>query len=135
MDQENKEKTPFVGARKIFIVEDEEQVASFLIGILRRHGFEAWSERDPRKALARARELRPDLLILDFSMPSLLGPELASVLKQDPETFGIPIVFLSGMADEDHRVIGSASGGVAYLGKPVDEGLLLATITQVLGER
>ena len=65
---------------------------------------------------------------MDFVMPQLLGPEVSLLLKTNPATRHIPVIFLSGMTDEDHRIIAAMSGGAAYLEKPVDHQELLDTI-------
>jgi len=61
-------------------------------------------------------------------MPQLLGPEIALLLKNNAATRHVPIIFLSGMTDEDHRLIASMSGAGAYLEKPVDTRELMDAI-------
>jgi len=114
--------------KRILVVDDEPAVTELLLELLNGHGFEAHAINKPLKALERALELRPDLIILDFVMPQLLGPELSQLLKGHPTTRQIPVIFLSGMTDEDHRIIAAMSGGAAYLEKPVDHQELLGTI-------
>lgn len=119
--------------KRILLVDDDPDVTAILSRILIDNGFEVWSVNRPNETLKRAREVRPDLIVLDFDMPPLLGTELALLLKGDPTTAKIPIIFLSGMADEDHRVIGESSGAAAYLSKPVPSETLIQTINSVLG--
>ncbi len=128
---ENAAKT---GSRKrILVVDDEPEVTDVLIRILKGNGFEAWAANNPLETLERAKAIRPDLILLDFDMPKLLGPEVSVVLKSSSETRDIPIVFLSGMTDEDHHAIGALSGAAAYLAKPIDQVKLIETIRAVLG--
>lgn len=103
-----------------------------LFRILEDNDFDAWAVNDPLKVRARAVEIRPDLIILDCDMPKLLGPEVSVVLKGTAETCNIPVIFLSGMTDEDHHAIGALSGAAAYLEKPLDQSRLIETIRALL---
>lgn len=122
-------------AGRVLVVDDERDVADLVVRILRQDGFETVSTQDSSKVSALAREFRPDLVVLDFCMPKLLGPEVALLLKRDPDTRDIPILFVSGMSDDDHRLIGAASGGSGYLEKPFDGPELLQAVRGLLGSR
>jgi formate hydrogenlyase transcriptional activator len=117
--------------KRILAVDDDPAVTELLVELLNGHGYEAHPVNKPLKVLERALELRPDLIILDFVMPQLLGPEVAQLLKANPATRSIPVIFLSGMTDEDHRMIAALSGGSGYLEKPVDHQELLETIRDI----
>jgi DNA-binding response OmpR family regulator len=119
--------------RRILVVDDEPEVTHTLSRILAQNGFDVWAVIDPLKVLEQAAGFRPDLIILDFDMPKLLGPELSTLLRGRAETREVPIVFLSGMTDQDHHEIGTFSGGAAYLDKPLDVVKLLETIHALLG--
>lgn len=118
---------------RVLVVDDEREVAEVVVHILEENGFQAWAVNNPLEVPARVKDIYPDLLILDFDMPKLLGPELAMLLKSDSETQSIPIIFLSGMTEENHHTIGSFSGAAAYLDKPVDGKKLVETIRTLLG--
>ena len=120
--------------KRILLVDDEAEVAALVVHLLGSNGFDARAISNPLDVVKQAAGFRPDLLILDFHLPKLLGPELALLLQRSPETRGIPIIFLSGMTDEDHRTIATISGGAAYLEKPVNEAKLLDTIRTILFE-
>ena len=121
--------------KRILVVDDEVAVTDLLVELLRGHGFEAHAVNHPLKVLDRAGDLRPDLIVMDFVMPKLLGPEVAQLLKNHPSTRDIPVIFLSGMSDEDHRVIATLSGAAAYLEKPVEHEMLIETIRAQLEKR
>jgi DNA-binding response OmpR family regulator len=124
---------PEVERRKlILVVDDEPSISQFLVRILEGAGFEAQGINDPGKACSLADQIRPDLIILDFDMPKLTGPELCAMLKTSTVCSRVPTIILSGMHDEDHRTIGSSGGAQAYLSKPVDKGELLGTIRRLL---
>jgi twitching motility two-component system response regulator PilH len=120
------------GRKRILVIDDEEEVAEVVIRILEQNGFSASAVTDPLHAPQRAAEFRPDLIILDFNMPKLVGPELAVLLKSRSETKNTPVIFLSGMTDEDHQELGRFSGASAYLEKPIDPVRLLETIRSLL---
>ena len=116
------------------IVAVDEDVASvqILAQFLEREGFVAHVVTDPLTALDKAMEVKPDLIILEFFMPKLLGSELAIILKSDPHLSATPLVFLSAMADRDHRTIGEMSGAAAYVKKPFQESEMLGVIRRLL---
>jgi len=120
-------------AKRILVVDDEPDVVALLVEVLRRRGLDAEGLTDATEAESTVVRRKPDLVLLDYDMPKMLGPDVALALKSRPETAAIPILFLSGMADEDHQVIGRASGGVGYLTKPCDERTLLEAVMGLLG--
>ncbi|HVR86801.1 MAG TPA: response regulator [Planctomycetota bacterium] len=121
--------------KRILVVDDEAAVTDLLVTLLEGQGFEAHAVNNPLRALKRANEVRPDLIILDFFMSQLLGPEVSQQLKGNPATREVPVIFLSGLADEDHRLIAAMSGAVAYLEKPVDHQKLLEVIRAQFKDR
>ena len=132
MTEDPKKHPDTVARRRILVVDDEESVARAVVETLKAHGFDASAVNDPTEVPQRVAEFHPNLIILDFDMPKLLGPDLAVLLKSRSETREIPVVFLSGMTDEDHHTIGTFSGAAAYLDKPVDPPKLIETIRALL---
>lgn len=118
--------------KRVLIVDDEPPVAYVLQAMLQALGFDASVLSDPTKALQVALELQPALILLDFDMPRLTGPEVAVLMAANPKLKDIPIVFLSGFADLDHRTIGLASGAVEYIAKPIDRKALALTLKRVM---
>lgn len=119
--------------KRILVVDDDPDLTRYLVRILEDGGYEARYVNDPLKAVDRAAEMLPDLILMDFDMPRLLGPELTARLKSALEPRNVPVVFLSGMTDGDHRAIAAFSGAVAYLDKPLDASKLIRTICGLLG--
>jgi cyclic di-GMP phosphodiesterase len=85
-----------------------------------------------RDGLARARELRPDLIISDYSMPELDGFEFCQLVKQDPNLAGSLFVVLSGFTDTALKVRGLNLGVDDYLTKPIEVAELLARVRATL---
>jgi CheY-like chemotaxis protein len=83
----------------ILIVEDDDAVAAMIEDYLGDHRYRTARAADGREAVARVRELRPDLIVMDLMMPRLTGGEAANELRRDPLTQRIPIVAISAVAD------------------------------------
>jgi CheY-like chemotaxis protein len=113
--------TPAAGhPARILIVDDQPDICAMLAHVLEPDGYETESVNNGRRALQAVREHRPDLILLDVSMPDMDGYEVASTLKANPETARIPIIMVSALAGRGARVIGLDSGVEDYLAKPVD---------------
>jgi chemosensory pili system protein ChpA (sensor histidine kinase/response regulator) len=68
-------------------------------------------------------------------MPTLQGPELAALLKSEPSLKDVPILFLSGLTDQDHRTMAQISGASAYIEKPVNSTRLINAVFMLLRNR
>lgn len=110
------------------IVDDEEDLADAVEVLLQREGFETCKVHDGRAALTVARELRPDLVLLDYELPELDGLEVIAALRGDPGTRDIPVL-LNSAARLSMAEIRRADG---FLSKPFTDGLLHAMIARVL---
>lgn len=118
--------------RRVLIVEDERDLAELLVLNLTRAGFEAVAVHDGRSAVAKAAELRPDLVILDLMLPELPGTEVASRIRSNPATAAVPIVMLTAKTDEVDQLVGLTVGADDYVTKPFSMKVLLARIEAVL---
>lgn len=114
--------------RPLVLVADDEQNAILLLHrVLEREGFDVESARDGLSALAKARELKPDLILLDVQMPHLNGFEVTARLREDPETARIPVIFVTAAAREPSDVAhGLQLGADDYIRKPYDYHELVA---------
>lgn len=107
--------------KSVLCIDDEEDLQSIIrISLERLGGIKASFCIDPRRAVAAAREFKPDLILLDYVMPVLDGATLFRLFRADPELASIPIVFLSAaMTGPDARVMHSI-GAEGVLIKPFD---------------
>ncbi len=114
--------------RPLVLVADDEQNAILLLHrVLEREGFDVESARDGLSTLAKARELKPDLILLDVQMPHLNGFEVTARLREDPETARIPVIFVTAAAREASDVAhGLQLGADDYIRKPYDYHELVA---------
>jgi len=104
--------------RKILIVEDESDVADLLEMGLRKAGFKTTTAGDGAAGLQKARDNRPDFIILDLMLPKMSGLEVCRILKGDTATAHIPILMLTAKAEEIDRIVGLEFGADDYVTKP-----------------
>ena len=102
----------------ILIVDDERDELRFLTDLLRRQQYHVYTACDGNAGYQSALATRPDLILLDVRMPGLDGFAACRLLKADPLTREIPVIFLSALDEPDERVAGLAMGGVDFVAKP-----------------
>ncbi len=122
-----------MNAGSVFIVDDNPSNLSLLAGILREAGYEVRLAQSARRALAalRGSDL-PELVLLDINMPEMDGISLCKLLKEDPSTAGVPVVFLSALDDVADKVSAFNAGGVDYVTKPFQREEVLARVATQL---
>src|SRR5216117_4521089 len=104
--------------RKILIIEDESDVADLLEMGLHKAGFKTTAAADGATGLQKAREDRPDFIVLDLMLPKMSGLEVCKILKSDTATSHIPILMLTAKAEEVDRIVGLEFGADDYVTKP-----------------
>lgn len=119
-------------AKKILIVDDEQEILDLLTFNLRREGYETLAVADGEAALVQAHAARPDLIILDVMLPGKDGWEVLRCLRQDPATRSVPVVFLTARESEIDEVVGLELGADDYIIKPISIHKLLARIKLAL---
>ena len=117
----------------VLVVDDDPVIQKLLQVNFEMEGYKVVTGSDGQEGLARAREHRPDVVVLDVMMPRMNGLEVAAALKADPETADIPIVLLSAKAQEADVQAGRATGADAYMTKPFEPVELLQTVADLLG--
>ncbi len=103
----------------ILIVDDSPTELHQMRKALERGGFRIEAANDGAEALRKAREMRPDLILMDIVMPVMDGFRATRALASDPDTRGIPVIMVSSKGQESDRVWGMRQGAVDYLVKPV----------------
>ena len=104
--------------RNILIIEDESDVADLLTLNLRKAGFRISTAADGASGLQKARDDRPDFIILDLMLPKMSGLEICKILKSDNATSHTPILMLTARAEEIDRIVGLEFGADDYVTKP-----------------
>lgn len=116
----------------ILIAEDDDALSDLLVYNLEKQGFDVTPVKDGEKALAMIEERRPDLLLLDWMLPSVSGIEICRQLRAKPDTQAIGIIMLSARGEEYDRVRGLETGADDYMTKPFSVTELLARIQSVM---
>ncbi len=116
----------------ILIIEDSVTQAESLRATLVDAGLKVYCSLDGQSGLDRAREVLPDLIIMDVHMPGMNGFEVAQALKDDPKTLNIPIVMLTSNDNPEAAMMGLDAGAIDYIPKDVfATSVLLETIKQM----
>jgi len=102
----------------VLIVDDERDLRALVDFNLRQAGFRTAQAATGAEALARARSLSPQVIVLDLNLPDVSGTDVCRLLKADPQTQAIPIVMLTARSAESDRVLGLELGADDYVVKP-----------------
>jgi DNA-binding response OmpR family regulator len=113
---------------KILVVDDVIKNIELLGSVLGRAGYAVSYAMDGAKALEMAFSERFDLILLDVMMPGMDGFEVCRGLKRNPDTEGIPVLFLTAKSEQSDIVRGLEEGAVDYLTKPFNPAELLARV-------
>ncbi|CAN5238136.1 N/A [soil metagenome] len=119
--------------QRILLVDDEAEFTELLrMNLLRTGRFEVEVENDATNALAKAREFRPDIILLDIVMPGIDGGDVSSLLRDDPVLRSTPVIMVSALVSNDELNDDEVaqSGDKIILAKPVRMEKLLAAIDQ-----
>jgi len=114
---------------RALIVEDEENLVRLLRGYLEREGFEVSEALDGLAALEAAREVNPDVVVLDWMLPKLDGMDVLRELRRFSDAY---VIVLTARVEEVDRIVGLSTGADDYLTKPFSPGELVARIRAML---
>ena len=115
----------------ILVVEDEAALLTLLRYNLEKGGFEVGEAVDGEEALLMVDERRPDLMVLDWMLPTLSGIEVCRRIRRKPDARPLPIVMLTARGEESDRVRGLDGGADDYVVKPFSPAELLARIRAI----
>lgn len=113
--------------KTLLLVDDEAINLQVLQGILAQE-YRLLFAKTGQRALDLARSESPDLVMLDVMMPEMSGHEVCQILKQDPATRSIPVIFVTALSDTDDEAQGFAMGAVDYITKPLSPPIVLARV-------
>lgn len=115
----------------VLIVEDEVAIVTLLRYNLEREGFRVYSTGDGEEAVAMVRDCKPDIVVLDWMLPSMSGVDICKQLRWSPDTKTVPIIMLSARGEEGDRIRGLDAGADDYIVKPFSPAELIARIRAV----
>ncbi len=119
-------------AKKILVVDDEVNILTIMEARLLASGYEVIMASDGQEGLAKARNEKPDIIILDIMLPKLDGYKVCRLLKADEQYKHIPIILLSARTQDSDLEIGKQQGADAYVTKPFTADVLLGKIQELL---
>ena len=114
---------------RILLVEDESSIADPFAKLLRREGFDAIVARTAAEALDRARDVEPDLVLLDLALPDGDGRDVCRTLRA---TSNVPVIMVTARGTETDRIVGLEIGADDYVVKPFSAAEVIARIRAVL---
>jgi twitching motility two-component system response regulator PilH len=114
--------------KKILIVDDSPTERHFLGELLSKNGFQIITLESGEEAVARTKEIMPDLILMDVVMPGMNGFQATRTISRDEVTKNIPIIMCTSKNQETDMVWAKRQGAVEYVVKPVDPQELLAKI-------
>jgi len=115
-------------AKKVLIVDDEQDIVETLKFVLEAAGYECHCAYDGEEGLNKAKELIPDLIILDVMMPMMNGYKISRLLKFDTKYKDIPILMLTARSQEKDKELGKETGADEYITKPFDIDFVLERV-------
>ncbi|MGQ0569914.1 MAG: response regulator [Armatimonadota bacterium] len=120
----------YLGGRspRILAVDDQPVNLELLAEILSGWGCAVRTAINGVEALAAVDAFQPDVILLDVMMPDQSGFEVCELLQADPTTRSIPVIFLTALADEKHKLEGFGVGALDYITKPFDLAELAARV-------
>ena len=123
----------YVSASKhVLVIDDETDIVDLVSYNLKKEGFLVDSALDGETALAKIKNGKYDLLILDLMLPGVQGMEICRILRNDPKTARMPIIMLTAKGEEVDRILGLEMGADDYMTKPFSPRELMARVKAVL---
>jgi phosphate regulon transcriptional regulator PhoB len=121
-----------MGNVKILVVDDEPDIVDLVTYNLKKEGFDVFPAFDGSEALAKIREEKFDLIILDLMLPGVQGMEICRIIRNGPNMKNIPIIMLTAKGEEIDKILGLEMGADDYMTKPFSPRELLARVKTVM---
>ena len=116
----------------ILVVDDERDLLDLIEYNLKKEGFKVFKAENGEEGISKAKEHRPDLILLDIMMPKMDGLEAVEIMRKDDDLKKTPIIFLTARSDEKTEIDGLNKGGDDYITKPISTTKLVSRIKAVL---
>ncbi len=117
----------------VMIVDDSPTEVHVMRTALEKHGFDTVSAASGSECITLAKEMHPDLILMDIVMPDVNGFQATRALTRDPSTQSIPVVMVTTKSQESDRIWGMRQGAVDYIVKAVTASALVAKAEEILG--
>ncbi len=119
--------------KKILIVDDEQDIVESLKFVLEVSGYNCYCAYNGEDGLKLAKELIPDLIILDVMMPKINGYKISRLLKYDNKYKDIPIIMLTARSQTEDKLIGEETGVNEYITKPFELDQVVKKVEEYVG--
>lgn len=119
--------------KKILIVDDEQDIVESLKFVLESSDYTCYCAYNGEDGLKLAKEIMPDLMILDVMMPKINGYKISRLLKYDNKYKDIPILMVTARSQEEDKLIGEETGANEYITKPFDLDDVVDRVKKYLG--
>jgi len=117
--------------KKILIVDDSPTERHVLNDLLTKAGYDVVASDNGEDAIQKAKQLRPDLILMDVVMPGLNGLKATRAISRDADTRSIPIILCTSKSQETDKIWGMRQGARDYIVKPIIRAELLAKIASL----
>lgn len=114
--------------KRILIADDEPDILEIISYNLGKENYEVYTAKDGNEAIERAKQLNPDLIILDVMMPKKTGVEVCQFLRTQPAFKETLIIFLTALSDEASQIKGLETGADDYVSKPISPKVLISRV-------
>ena len=118
--------------KKILIVDDEQDIVESLKFVLEANDYTCYSAYNGEDGLRLAKEIVPDLMILDVMMPQINGYKISRLLKFDAKNKNIPILMVTARSQDEDKLIGEETGADEYITKPFEIDELVNKVNRYL---
>ena len=117
---------------KVLVVDDEPEITEIVESFLTEAGYKVTTANSGSEAIKKAKEFKPDVILLDIMMPGTNGYDVCQQLKKDPVFANTPVIFLTGKDREEDKGRSFKAGGDMYIKKPFSCERLLEIVNIVL---
>tara|TARA_B100000989_G_scaffold284799_1_gene251935 strand:+ start:6732 stop:7409 length:678 start_codon:yes stop_codon:yes gene_type:complete len=121
-----------VSKQTILVVDDERDILDLIEYNLKIEGFDVLKAENGEEGIRKAKESRPDLILLDIMMPKMDGLEAVEIMRRDKDLIKTPIIFLTAKSDEKTEIESLNKGGDDYITKPISTIKLVSRIKAIL---
>lgn len=121
--------------KTILIVDDEPIMLKFIVGIIRKAGYEVLTASDGEEGVEIAKKHKPDIILFDLMLPKLNGLEACKILKSDPDLGLTKVILLTAKTDEQSKITALSNGADDFLTKPFSSTEVLSRISNLLENR
>lgn len=111
--------------KNVLVVDDSATDMHLLSEMLKKNGYAVITASNGEEAVSKAKDERPDAILMDIVMPGMSGFEATRSIARDPDTASIPIIICSTKGQETDKAWGLRQGAKDYLVKPIDEKVLI----------